>query len=273
MAPKVSIDLTGVPETMLWPLWNRAAEQEHPDRILDDPLAADLVKRIDVDFYSLFGKPTPFHAIRARYCDDLIRAFTHNTTGNAIVVALGNGLETQNFRLGELQLDWVMVDLPEAIEVRRRLLPDDARARHLALSALDLRWTDDLPRERPIFISAAGLLMYFREDEVRALLSEIAAKLPGAELFFDTIPKFFSQRTMRGMKITDTYTAPQMPWGISVTDIEAWMTSIQGWSTLAVGTYADPFPHRLRVYKLLSFIPGVQRLLAPGLVHAVARSP
>ena len=69
------ITLDGVPETMLWPLWNRAAEMKRTDRLLEDPMAAELVERIDYDFLGHCGKPTAFHLIRARVCDDLIRNY------------------------------------------------------------------------------------------------------------------------------------------------------------------------------------------------------
>ena len=69
------VDLSGVPEAMLWTLWNRAAETRRKDRLLDDPMAADLVARLDYDFAGRFGRPSAFHPIRARVCDDLVRAY------------------------------------------------------------------------------------------------------------------------------------------------------------------------------------------------------
>ena len=66
MPNKTNLALSGVPETMLWPLWNRAAEQTRRDRLIDDPIAAELVARIDYDFAGMFGKPSVFHAIWAR---------------------------------------------------------------------------------------------------------------------------------------------------------------------------------------------------------------
>ena len=34
-----AVELDGVPETMLWPLWNRGVEHGRDDRLIDDPLA------------------------------------------------------------------------------------------------------------------------------------------------------------------------------------------------------------------------------------------
>ena len=63
---------------------------------------------------------------------------------------------------------WCSVDLPEAIDVRRRLIPSHPKATLIERSALDPSW-DGRPflEEAQPFVSAAGLLMYFKEAEVR----------------------------------------------------------------------------------------------------------
>jgi O-methyltransferase involved in polyketide biosynthesis len=63
------------------------------------------------------------------------------------VVALGEGLETQFWRVDDGRVRWLTVDLPMAVDVRRRLLGDDPpRRRTLAVSALDFSW---MTRSRP----------------------------------------------------------------------------------------------------------------------------
>ena len=266
-----TIDLTGVPETMLWPLWNRAAEAERSDRLIEDPMAVELVARLDYDFRGHFGKPTVFHPIRARLSDELIRDYLARRPEAPLVVALGEGLDSQLWRIGDARLRWISVDLPEAIRVRERLLPAHPHAMAVACSALDPAWIEALPEGAPPFITAAGLLMYFQEAEVRDLLARLAARLPGAELFFDTIPPWFSRKTLRGLKVTKRYTAPPMPWGVTVDELPAFLRSIPGLEPITVQSYADPFPKRTRLYKLLSAIPPLRRL-AGGLVHVRAQT-
>ena len=50
MAEKTRIELEGVPETLLWNLYNRAVEARRPDAVLHDPLAVELVDGIDYPF-------------------------------------------------------------------------------------------------------------------------------------------------------------------------------------------------------------------------------
>ncbi|MEM6491496.1 MAG: class I SAM-dependent methyltransferase, partial [Pseudomonadota bacterium] len=247
--------------------WNRGAEAKRADRLIDDPLSADLIDRIDYDFRRRFGRPNAFHPVRARVADDLIRDYLSRTPA-APVVALGEGLEGQLWRLDDAPRAWISVDLPQAIAVRRRLLPEDPRQTLVACSALDHAWMDAVPQNAPPFIAAAGLLMYFDEAAVIDLLTGVARRFPSAELFFDVIPPFFSQRTLKGQKVTKDYTAPPMPWGVSIDHVGAFVASIPGLTPVRVQSYVEPFPDRMRLYSFLARFGAIRRALSPGLVHA-----
>lgn len=268
--PTSAAALFGVPETMLWPLWNRAMEHRREDRLIDDPLAAELVARIDYDFAKRFGKASVFHPIRARICDDLIHRYLEKSD-RPVVVALGDGLETQLWRIGHDRVAWISVDLPEAIEVRQSLLPAHSRSATVACSAFDPAWMDAVPNGASPFITAAGLLMYFEEAEVRCLLTRIAERFPGAEVLFDTITPHISRKTQTGLKVTPHYTVPPMPWGITLDDLPGFLRAIPRLEPVSVQSYADPFPARTRLYRLLSHIPAMRRRYAGGLVHCRIR--
>ena len=264
---KADLDLSGVPETMLWPLWNRAAEQGRANRLIDDPLSAELVDRIDYDFRGMFGTPHVFHVIRARLGDDLIAEYVAGREKEPLVVCLGDGIDTQAWRVADSSVRWISVDLPDAINVRKRLLPPHHKSRSIECSALDPAWLTEIPHDAEPFISAAGLLMYFEECEVRYLLAMIADWFPGATIFFDTIPPNFSRKTLRGFNVTRRYTAPRMPWGIEVDNVATFLDEIPGVRARKVMTYADPHPERTRFYSLLSRFSSMRRL-APGLAVA-----
>ncbi len=158
---KDNVKLQGVPETLLWPLWSRASEQKRSDRLIDDLLSADMVDRIDYDFEGSFGKPNAGHAIRARVIDDAINSWlVANPEGT--VISLGEGLDTQFWRVDNGSLRWISVDLPESIEIRRRFLPAEERMEVIACSALDDLWIERAPSGTNVFIVMAGLLMYFK---------------------------------------------------------------------------------------------------------------
>ena len=270
-SPQQTVDLSGVPETMLWPLWNRAAEQRRRNRLIDDPIAADLVTRIDYDFAGHFGRPSVYHVIRARLGDDLIQAHVDACDDEEpVVVCLGDGLDTQPWRVDDPRIRWLSVDVPEAAAVRERLLPACRNGQTVRCSALDPAWTEAVPPDCMPFVSAAGLLMYFEPLDVIRLLAMIADRMPGAVVFFDTIPPWFSRKTLAGFQVTPQYRAPRMPWGISVDDLPEFLEAIPGVTTGRVWTYADPYPERTRVLNFLSRIGPLRRRLAAGL--AVART-
>ena len=76
------------------------------------------------------------------------------------MVALGEGLETQFWRVDNGRVQWVSVDLPEAIDLRRRLLPTEPRQRLVASSVLDAGWLEQIDTASEVLVTAQGLLMY-----------------------------------------------------------------------------------------------------------------
>lgn len=219
-------NLTGVPETMLWTLHNRASEAMRNDAWLRDPDAVRIYRSLDYDYRRSFGSPDSSHAIRSLVFDQALRPWLSEHPG-ATVVELACGLETQFQRCDDGQVQWLCVDVPESIAVRERFLTANERCRHLARSALDLGWMDEIDAGKGVFITAQGLLMYFEEAQVRTLVSAIFSRFPDAVLMFDTIPHWFSRMTMRpaGLWKTRHYRTPPMPWGIAKKEIAAWLRS------------------------------------------------
>ncbi|WP_437881215.1 class I SAM-dependent methyltransferase [Pseudomonas sp. LRF_L74] len=264
---KVSVDLSGVPETLLWPLWFRASESLKADSFFHDPMGVEIARRIDYDF-RVFGKPNQWHAVRARFGDDLISDFLTRHPG-ATVVCLGEGLETQLWRVDDGLVNWLTVDLPESIEVRRRLLPEHPRNRLLACSALEPSWMDEVDGARGVFICAAGLLMYFSEAEVLELIRQISQRLPGAELFFDSIPPWLSRRSLRGMRMGGSYRVPPMPFGLALDQVQALVDRVPGLQLLRTTAYFEAYPERSPWWAAICKFPPL-RNLAPGLIHVRA---
>jgi O-methyltransferase involved in polyketide biosynthesis len=210
----VAVELSGVPETLLWTLYHRAEEARRPDAVLEDPLAVSVVDRIDYPF-SRFGA-TPWRArwqaLRALRFDIEVRRFLAARPG-CTVVALGEGLETQFWRVDDGRVRWITVELPEVVSAVGSLLPASARRRVIAASALDFAWLDEVAGP-DVMVTAQGLLMYFARDDADALITRVAEALPGGAMVFDTVPFWASKATTSGkMKTAEGYQAPPMPWG------------------------------------------------------------
>lgn len=262
--------LSGVPETMLWTLHNRASEALRPDGVLRDPDAVRIYRAIDYNYRRRFGKPDGSHGIRSRVFDDALRPWLALHPG-ATVVELACGLETQFQRCDDGRVQWLCVDVPEAIALRERFLPPSARCRSLAMSALDLRWMDEVDAARNVFITAQGLLMYFEEADVERLLRAIGERFAAAELMFDAIPRWFSRKTLKGFHKTKHYRTPPMPWGIDRHEIEP---TLKRWLPRAERVTLVPFGY-LRgwpglLLPIASRTPGLRNLL-PSVVRVSLR--
>jgi O-methyltransferase involved in polyketide biosynthesis len=213
--------LDGVSATTLWTLHNRATEAKRSDGAIRDPWAVTLFDTISYD-YRKFGKPNQSHALRAVAFDNATRDYV-STHPKASVVALAEGLQTSLWRLDRTgvadELTWYSVDLPQVMALRERLLPHDDRVVALAQSALDRSWMERVDASEGVFITAEGLLMYLEPDDALGLIRDCAARFPGGQMMFDSVPQWFSRRTVKGrLKLSDRYVAPPMPFSMSPDD-------------------------------------------------------
>jgi O-methyltransferase involved in polyketide biosynthesis len=222
--------LTGVSTTTLWTVHSRAAEAKRLDGLIHDPWAVTLCDAIGYD-YDKFGGPKQRHVLRALTFDAATGAYL-KTHPKASVVALAEGLQTGFWRLDEAglvdEVTWYSVDLPPVMALREQLLPRDERIVELAQSALDRSWMDRVDASRGVFITAEGLLMYFDPADVGALIADCAARFPGSQMMFDSIPHWASRRTLKGWRTSSGYVVPPMPFGLSADEGVALAAEIPG---------------------------------------------
>jgi O-methyltransferase involved in polyketide biosynthesis len=264
MTEKIKVELDGVPGTLLWNLYHRAAEARRPDAVLEDPWAVDLVDLIDFPF-ERFGEPrmAQWHALRVLCFDRAIGRFLR-AHPESMVVALGEGLETQFWRVDNGRMRWLTVDLPETVEVRRRLLPDDPpRRRTLPASALDLGWMDEVDPGDGVLITTQGLLMYLQPDEVKSLIAACAERFPGGTLLFDAIPHDLAARSRRGgLPSGGGYQAPAWHWSLDPGEHE----QILAYHPNIAGVRDLRYPRgrgALAIAPWVGFLPLVRKLRMP----------
>jgi O-methyltransferase involved in polyketide biosynthesis len=247
--------LTGVSETMLWSLHNRACEARRPNGVLRDPATIQIHDAIAYDFQHHFGIPGGSLAARAAQIDLALRTWlTHHPDG--LIVSLGEGLETQSARVDNGRMRWLSVDLPAAISLREKFISPNHRFSHLPASALAPDWMDHADPSAGICIIAQGLLMYFQPALVEQLFRAIAAKFPGATMIFDTVPRFFSRLTLDGLQQTPHYRLPPMPWGIDQDEIEPTLRRWHpGLSSVRFLDYRAPRGLHRRVADMVRILP------------------
>jgi O-methyltransferase involved in polyketide biosynthesis len=265
----IKAGLDGVPETLLWNLYQRATEARRPDAVIRDPKAVELAGAIDYPFRERFGAGGlgQWQALRAR-CFDLAAGRFLASHPAGTVVALGEGLETQFWRVDNGQVRWLTVDLPETVALRNELLPaESGRQRTLSCSALDETWLEQVDTGDGVLVTAQGLLMYFQPAEVHRLVSACAERLPGGSLVFDGVPPWFSARTLKGeMRTRQGYQTPPMPWAVDAAEQERLRGLHPG-----IAALTDLRPPRGRgllygwLFPGLNRVPAIRRLGITGL--------
>jgi O-methyltransferase involved in polyketide biosynthesis len=213
------VDLTGVPETALWNLYQRASAAR--GGYLDDPVAVEALGRMDYPFERFAlpygGLAARLHAQRVRTMDAALRGVLA-VVPDATVVALGEGFETQFWRVDNGRLHWLAVDVPEVTAVRHIVLPDGPRRRTLTGSAANVEWADQVDRERPVIITAQGLLPYFKQAEVHRLFTGWADLLPGAWLLFDAVTPDL-QAVRQSTRLPEGYQPPEWSWTVDADEL------------------------------------------------------
>lgn len=262
---KLQVNLTGVPETMLWTLHNRACEALRPDGILHDDKAVNIYQSLEYDYIRSFGQPDGSHAFRSQFFDHQIESFLKDHP-DGVVINLGEGLETQRYRVNRKDSLWLSVDVPEAIEIRERFIKPDEHYLHVGCSALDSEWMNQVPSNKAVLITAQGLLMYFSEEQVHQFLCSLAERFPGARLVFDYIPAWLSRKTLKGWNKSPSYVTPQMPWGINRDQLKP---TLQKWVSGLDDITLFYFQMPRGIWKYLgSVMPHVPVLknIAPGII-------
>lgn len=191
-----------VSKTLFITAYHKAKENEHKNPILKDEFSKELIQKIDFDYLSF--KNAPFSSIginyRARYFDEKCVEFIKNSK-NPVIVMVGSGLDTRYLRIGgeKLQAYFYELDLPEVIELRKKLLPNGKNSELISSSMFDTKWMDTLASKHQnskFLFLIEGVLMYFDEKEVKSFFINLASRFQG-EILCDLINIWMSQNTQK----------------------------------------------------------------------------
>ena len=248
------ITLSGVPETMLQTVYARARESAGRGAIRDET-AEQIIGSLDYDF-SLAEKDTAMRSgviARTIVLDRLVGAWLGRHPGT-VVVNLACGLDTRCYRMKGYQ-HWYNLDLPETIAVRQRLLPESGAISQLAMSAMDDWGAAIRETDAPALVIIEGLTMYLSEADVRRIFEVIAARLPKAEVFVETmnpaVAKRFKERSIEGSHAKFT-------WGVK--HGRALAALLPGFRFVEEHSLTEGMAVFAPVYKLLDKLPAVRNI-------------
>lgn len=263
-----------VQETLLIPLWARAAEAKRAaeagvEPILLDPRAVEIVAGIDYPF-DHFEKHTKITrtvaCVLATIFDGWVQRFLAEYP-DGVVVEIGAGLDTRFDRLDNGRVRWFDLDLPDAMEVRRRFFHETPRRKFLSGSVLEDEWIEAvLATDAPAYLFLAeAVLLYFGEEDVRRLFTTIADQFSGSLFAFDSCCQWArdNSRNFEAVKLTGA----EFRWGID--DVRAIANWDSRFHVLEVDTvlnhHRDRFPWLVRLSTFL--IPKLRYLFSVNLAR------
>lgn len=201
--------LQGSQETLLITLYAKAMDNRAAHPLLHDRLADDLVRRIDYDFERFGLSPLDIRglALRALAIDHWTRAALQSRR-DTLVLHLACGLDSRIYRVDPaLEVDWLDIDFPDVIRLRRELLPQRlGKYRTLASNVMEPDWIGKLDSDRPVLVIAEGLFPYLDEDRARELVRRLIGHFPqGGQLLCDVYSRLALRllRHARMIRVTD----------------------------------------------------------------------
>lgn len=187
---KTRVELGPVQTTLLIPLLDRAMETQKKRPLLKDQKAVEIVAALDYDFEKWRGLPSQSGAcIRARLFDEMVQSFLSEHP-KGTVVEIGAGLNTRYERLDNGQAQWLEIDLPDSMGLRRQFFEDTSRRKMMAASVVDKGWHEQV-RALPgpyCFVSEA-VIIYLDNEVVEGVVRGLAEAFPGSWFLTDTTCK------------------------------------------------------------------------------------
>lgn len=198
-AASTTVHLTGPQETLLITLYAKWVDYYSDNCILGDRWAVEVLESIDGqldDLKKRLKTPTYTASVTLRaLCLDTWASQFLAENDCVTVLHLACGLDTRALRLRDKcynkQVRWIDVDMPDVIDIRRRLkafVPAPAPGYSYELigsSVTETAWLQQIPADRPTMVIFEGLTMYLEPADGASLLQRLTTHFQSGQLIFD----------------------------------------------------------------------------------------
>lgn len=193
-----------VQKTLLFPIlgrrrannkWPMYFNDSHSKRICDE-LEPELLNNKDMGDF-----PAIVYALRYKNNVDIAKDFIKEHPRSTIV-NLGAGLDSLFDDIDNGQINYYSIDFPDVIELRKKYLDESDRNINIASSILDFSWMQKVKyrKEDGILFLAAGVIYYFRVEEVKDLLTQIGLVFKKAIFSFDNESPYLMKKSNKMVK-------------------------------------------------------------------------
>ena len=117
---------------------------------------------------------------------------------NVNIVFLGAGLETAYYRINNESAVFYQVDLPNVIEIRKKILGNGKNEKLISGDMFKLDWIKEIDIKLPTLIVVAGVYQYFKTFKILEMIKKMKELIPNGELIFDVT-------NSKGLKMANKY--------------------------------------------------------------------
>ena len=195
--------LSAVSETALITLRSHVIESEKPRPVIEDAVAVICLNRLqsllpdDVRDRILNRKLpaalTGHIALRARKYDSYCRKFLEKHP-DGLVISMGCGFDTRYWRVAGTPGNYMEVDLPEVIEVKKEILGGSPEFEMIGSSVLDTKWMEQVAsrQKKQVLFLSEGLFMYLFEKDVVQLFQRLSGTFSESSIVFEMVHKKYT---------------------------------------------------------------------------------
>ena len=183
----MNINLGDVQETALIPVAIKANETLRKKPRVRDEVAVEIIKTLGINTEP-YDKFMSHEGVIARtvMLDRMIRSFIEKNP-SCVIVNMGAGFDNRFSRVDNGKISWFDLDLPDSIEVRKKIFPERKRVTLISGSVVESSWCPIVLEEikkknAPVLFIAEGLFMYLDLEEIAQLLSILKQNFKGGTL-------------------------------------------------------------------------------------------
>lgn len=193
-----------IQETALIPLAIKASETARPNARIKDLKAKEIIDSLGVDV-SKFDPFLSHEGVVARtilYREQLKELL--NKYPDAVCINLGCGFDDKFSQVDNGSVRWFDVDLPDQIDIRRKVYEDRERYVMLEGDALNGDWTRNIPKTDMVIVVMEGVLEYFSKEQVKTCLNMLCDSFPHGYLLAELHSPFLEKNSKHHDAVKNT---------------------------------------------------------------------
>jgi O-methyltransferase involved in polyketide biosynthesis len=196
--------LTDVSKTAITTLRCHVLESKKNKPVMNDPMAEYCLEELmafatEEEKKLLFNRKlspvlTNHIAIRARKYDSIVNNYVSENP-SCKVIHLGCGFDTRYWRINNRQCEYIELDLPELIEMKREILKHHLSYEMIGCSVMDTSWIDQVTSKgnRSFLLIAEGLFMYLPGIDVINLFKVFSERFCNSQITLEVVTEKYTR--------------------------------------------------------------------------------